>query len=383
MEINAFIIRHKEVDTDKSFFAELFLTSPDFDLQILRAICKDLRLSTSGQKSDLAHRIAQEVKYSYGAQRVIIEHMVHRNRDWLTFKLAKLQKLPVGLPPEELVVKGGSEAWYGPIRSRFDEDATWYIRPKYFKHWELLEGRDLPSKHLIRWLCFARVGSDVVSLHWRGFSYAETSSEIDGNSKLFKPWMVVPDIFEEFLKLADVETQSVNLHDLILHDMWDKYRNDPQYKWTDKRIRAESGGVSLNAHAGSVELSVDGIKKLANTIRRSVEEELRQSYHHDLKDPFHFDEVILRTLIREFGALSYEFTLSNTTGENIFRAHTYFGMKPGNASSDSFPHLHVFVTWSDAIKQLNFLLENIRASHLVLDEKRSSNESRFEQIQML
>ena len=116
----------------------------------------------------------------------------------------------------------------------------------------------------------------------------------------------------------------------------------------------------LSAHAGAVvEIEVAGIRRLAHTIRRSVEQELNVNHDLELPDPEDFDEVILRTLIREFGTLSYEFSLENQNGDRLFRTHSYFGMKPNSTSSDTFPHVNVYTTWRDDLGQLRFLLQHL------------------------
>lgn len=85
--------------------------------------------------------------------------------------------------------------------------------------------------------------------------------------------------------------------------------------------------------------------------------------------PEWIDDVILRTLIREFGALSYEFSLESTTGEKVFRAHSYFGSKVDSPTPDSFPHLQATISWGSDLDQIKFLLKHVRP-----DEHTSRNQ---------
>ena len=129
----------------------------------------------------------------------------------------------------------------------------------------------------------------------------------------------------------------------------------------------------MSARAGAaVEIEIGGIRRLANTIRKSIQLELNTKYETSLPEPDKFDEVILRTLIREFGTLSYEFSLTDNDRNRLFRAHTYFGLKPDTSSQDAFPHINFYVSWRDDKEQFQFLLDHLRTD--------DDNESQPEQI---
>lgn len=157
--------------------------------------------------------------------------------------------------------------------------------------------------------------------------------------------------------------EPINLHRVVLDTLWDKYRHDKEnYDWEDRRIRAEAGGVSLNARAagrGQVELNVKGIKRLAQTIRESIVVELRKYSDAKLPTPEQLDETILRTLIKDFGALSYELVLEDKLGNCMFRAHCYFGTKSGFKSQDIFPHINFHSSYRSDEEQLRFLLSHL------------------------
>lgn len=371
MGIDAFVLRY---EIEELGFTELFLASGDFDIATLRNICRTLHLPPSGKRTDLIHRITMASKGSAIVQRMIIQHLIGRKKSWATLKTGKDFILPDCLDPRDLVISAGEEQWYGPINYPPDSDASWYIRPMFLPHWEILEGPTEPPRRVwIRWLCFARIGTNSISLHWRGFSYAKDQEYALRYNAQFRYWEHVLTLFDEIEKLTHASLAPVDLHDLILHKLWDEYRYAESYEWIDRRIRAESGGVSLSARAGAVvEIEIGGIRRLANTIRKSIQLELNTKYETSLPEPDKFDEVILRTLIREFGTLSYEFSLADNDGSKLFRAHTYFGLKPKTSSPDAFPHLKFHTSWRDDKEQFQFLLD-----HLRMDD---DNESQPEQI---
>ena len=70
------------------------------------------------------------------------------------------------------------------------------------------------------------------------------------------------------------------------------------------------------------------------------------------------EEATLRTLIREFGAKSYEFSLETTT-DKILKAHFYFGMRPNFPGPDSFPHVNCFSSWMRDSDLLMFVLAHL------------------------
>jgi hypothetical protein len=349
---------YKPEELDSIVMASLFLSS-DFDISTIKKVYRasGLSIPTGAKKSRLVDVLAARCEQSSHVREKVIQSLLLRNHGWLTFKKGTFSKLPRLSDASELVISIGEEKWYGPVSSPEDVYANWYIRPVFLTHWETSSDRTAPQQSIIRWLCFVRVSGATTSLHWRGFSYADTVDKAQNKNVQFAYWQRVPTIFDEFQELADVKLYEVDLHKIILHELWDAYRYNEDYSWIDRRIRAESGGVSLNARAGHIqELSIKGIRGLANTIRCSIESELAKTYGHGLPDGQAVDEVILRTLLREFGTLSYEFSLEKINGERFFRAHTYFGQRNHFDGPDCFPHLNVFTTWQSDLSLLHFLL---------------------------
>jgi hypothetical protein len=361
MAIDAFVLRYR-FEEEFPFIAS-FLGSPDFDTRTLQGICQEFGLSYARNKSDLAQRIAETCKISQQAQKIVIQHLIGRNKSWFSVKVGRIVERPTCDNPIGLLVSEGDPKWYGPIDYPSDSSGSWYIRPVFVPHWETSEDSTEVMQYSVRWLCFARITDQAISLLWRGFSHADSADSAQRYNSQFHYWEHIPTLFEEIEGLANARVSFINLHNLILHRLWDRYRDDPSYKWLDRRIRAESGGVALSAHAGTVvEFEAAGIRRLAYTIRSSIERELDTEHHLRLPDPENFDEVILRTLLREFGALSYELSLENEDGDKLFRTHNYFGLKPKASSSDSFPHSRIFTTWRDDLGQLEFLLDHLGAN---------------------
>lgn len=349
---------------DVKRFAESFFASTDFEMATLKNIAHSIGVrQTARSKSDLITLLTRKMDFNNldRSSSLIIEQLVARPKETISVKIGNIIKFPICDNPNVLITEDGQEKWYGPVKNPSDDkEALWYIRPQFIDYWDTAENEEAPRKFKARWLCFARLTSKSLSLHWRGFTYPNGPEAVENNARRtqFAYWQYVPQLFLEFEKLIDTKLEYVNLHNIMLYYLWDKFLDDEEYVWTHTRIRAESGGVSLNAHAGNTsdkDLNVGGILKLATTIRKAMENELLARHNFVLSQPDHFDNAILRTLIREFGALSYGFSLQRWGGV-IFKAHSYFGLKPNSQSSDSFPHMLVVYMDREVIEQLKFIL---------------------------
>lgn len=352
-------------------FAESFLASADFDIEGLREIARRVGVAGTGRtKIEVVDLISGRVGDYSNPQylQVIVEQLVARAKDAISVKVGKIQRIATAADPRELVTGDGREIWYGPVNCPND-DASWFIHPKFVDYWDVTEADDTPRKFQARWLCFARVTAEAVSLHWRGFTYPGSPDAVQNSQRnaQFSYWYYVPEFFEEIEQIIHSRLDYIQLHKLMLHYLWDKYLEDSNYSWKHIRIRAESSGVSLNAHAGASdnELNVGGILHLARTVRIAVETELKEKYSYSMPDPAHIDNTILRTLIQKYGALSYGFRLV-CGNALLFKAHSYFGLKPQSRMPDSFPHMQVTFSdrevaeGSDALSQLRFILENTK-----------------------
>lgn len=377
---------------DEKAFAEDFLGSYDFTSDQIKDIAARINASVLTKKSDTIAAITRRIYSDYLTYKspkyasVIIENLVARTKESVSVKIGQVQNFPNLADANELVTQRGSDQWYGPIKNPSDsDDAYWYIHPIYADYWEFLAKEDDEAKHFTaRWLCFARLTSDTISLHWNGFTLPMSAKAAENSSARlqFNYWTHVPKLFAEIEDLARARVEFISLHNLIIYYIWDKYIDNKQYKWRHTRIRALSRGVSLNAHAGSNkdETDPDGILALAKTIRKNVQEQLWSLYSYSLPDPSNFDNLILQTLIREYGALSYGFTLK-LDDEVLFSAHSYFGLKPEQKDPDSLVHMIFTYSKQGTLDQLKFLLSEVKESNSVEDYLDDGN-SEHETIQM-
>jgi len=343
-------------------FALQFLRSDDFDVATLRNICRDLRINQAGVKNFLIGYIESYLSSDPGFTGVqpILYNLIRRSKKWLTFKLGETSFSKTLNDPINLVYSEGMSEWHGPIILPEDVNAKWYIKPIFIPHWEFDEVTKQPIRRAIRWLIYARLADEILSFHWQGFTHAIDEDSTNRESQ-FPYWSYIPGLIDEFEKIASVKLEFPNFHQLVLHQLWGYYRAQDSYKWTDLRIRAESGGVSLNAKsagAGSdVEIDVKGINHLANTLSLSVLKELNLKL--DIPRQRHLQDSILQTIIRQFGAKSYEFSLEHDS-KKILKAHFYFGMKPNHPSPDAFPHINCHTSWKNDADQLAFIVDQIK-----------------------
>lgn len=363
MSIDAYVIRD---ELEPQQFFPSFLASNEFTLDQLKQICRRLGEPLSGTKKlDLANRIAAAI--GRRDPQPIAEYaflcLTERPKDWTAIKTGSISGRPSLKSPWTLMVERGEECWYGPVARPDDvPDVGWYVRPVFVKHWTLDEAHNRPVEVDIRWLCWARVANNLISLHWRGFTRTPMQESVRVNSRKesrqqFEYWEHIERLFAEIEDLTNARASYTNLHDLTLNQLWDKYKENDAYRWINRRIRAESNGVSLNAYAGAVEqLNPKGITHLAETIRHSIQLELRRLDGHGLPNPTILDHVIERTLIKEYGTLSYEFSLERDA-TLLFHGHCYFGLRPIGHRQDSFPHICFgFLRRTNDLQQLQFLM---------------------------
>lgn len=358
MRAHPLVLRHK---LDETLFAMQFLASGDFDIASLRAICAELDIPRANRKRDILNNIEHFLTLSNLEEysQVILEKLTQRSKKWFTFRVGSINKFPKLRSPIEIVFLEGRPEWYGPYQVS-DDDAFWYVRPHFPLLWEIDEKTSEPVERQLRWLCFARVTNTVASLHWQGFTIASDPDSIE-RGKQFPYWKHIPNFFDELEDMLGSKLEYPNLHELVLHNLWDKYRNKEEFVWTDTRIRAESGGVSLNARSSGansvVDIDVRGIKHLARTISLAVirKMDITNLSRGELNQ---IEETVLRTLIREFGTKSYEFSLE-TKSDKIMKAHFYFGTRPEIPGPDTFPHVNCFTSWRHDKEQFMFLLRHI------------------------
>jgi hypothetical protein len=343
-------------------FALQFLRADDFDVVTLKNICRDLGINQTGAKNSLIGYIENYLSsdYSFSGAQPILHNLIRKSKKWFTFKLGNFSFSNSLSDPVNLVYSEGLSEWYGPVILPEDTNSKWYVKPIFIGHWEYDEITKQQVQRAIRWLVYAKVSDDVLSFHWQGFTYSNDENSTDRESQ-FQYWNYIPKLIDEFENLIGRTLEFPNLHQFVLHQLWDYYRTQDNYAWTDLRIRAESGGVSLNARsagAGSdVEIDVKGINHLAHTLSLSVVKELDLELEESKQR--HLQDHILQTIIRKFGAKSYEFSLENGSNK-IIKAHFYFGLKPNYPSPDTFPHINCHTSWKNDADQFAFIIDQIK-----------------------
>ena len=355
-------------------FAQSWLASPDFTLTMLQEIGSHLSIPMNSKRPQIIEKISL-LSDKIGVQNLIIKSLILRSRKWVTFKRSDIIVNSKDLQDaNNLVQNTGESQWYGSIQLEEDPQAKWYIRPVFIDHQFLQDGHSEPTKCKVRWLVFARIHEKFVSLHWNGFSHNEDEPELSNNqhNSQLAYWKYIPELFSEFQRKTGSVLRDIDLHDLILNKLWDTYRRNKLYKWTDRKVRAEANGVFLNARSGGLlELTIDnkekGLGSLSTSIWKSIETEFKVKYPKlDIPEQNEFSDIILGTIIRGLGAISYEFGLqsSDIDSEKIIRANCYFGSKPNDEGPDKFPHVRLYISQLNVLQQLQFLFQHIGNSHV-------------------
>ena len=367
MSIEAFVMRP---DIPDEYFLAECLNTHDFRVDELKAICKELgELSSGRSKIEFANRImayiGQIAQRREPTARVIARQFVRRPRSWLSLKIGSVAERPRLANIHELFFGQGEEQWYGPLSNSDDKaEIQWYVRPVFIDHWITGTDDHGPQKHIIRWLCWARVGSGVVSLHWNGFTRTPDRVHIhpDGSQirSQFEYWAYIPRLFLELETILRARVEYPDLCALTLNDMWDRYQSTDGFSWRDTNIRARSGGVAFSAHTGSVEdFDATGIRELAATIQRGIAFDLKRLHRPELTENTLVEASILRTLIKDFNPHSHGFELRRDNAL-LYNGHCYFGVRKNSNTQDSFPHVRLLgLAERDEIHQLELLVSHL------------------------
>lgn len=366
-------------------FCQKFLSSPEFTIEFLRdfKVLKRSGLKTKeGYADDLARALCNK---EINPIEVILKY-INKPRTWLSIKQGGYSKFPQLKPPEELLSSFGEPGWYGPIKDP-TQSRIWYIYTRRIEHYIPREAHNDHEGNqktydiaYIRWPVIAEVSQKYVALSWDGFSY--TSEDKSNSKNQFSFWLHIFEVFEEIKTLLEGDWQHPELHTLLLHTLWDKYNESPQYNWSHKRVRAESSGIALNAHSSGddeIDIGDKGLKGLSRTLAEVALDSLEYIFPHNPQKLNQVETAILHTLIREWGTKSYEFSLKkilNTSDVNLdsinfdedvqeiqtktlFRVHCYFGLHLLSKSQDSLQHLKCYKECGGSVGVLKFLLTEL------------------------
>lgn len=374
-----------EAFIDKGFsepktFCTQFLYSPDFTLGTLRALVKR---GKSKSKFDLATNIAEALEYQDISQADILLAFVQQPRKWLSFKIGKCNDYPIFKEAKILLTEFGEDGWYGPVKD-IEGCRTWYIRTQTVPFYEqgVSQAKDaLPGEiaeqttstatYRIRWTVLAEVGLNYIALSWNGFRHNDIKPGLVDPSVeslvQFPYWKHIPGIFAEISHACNTEWQHPVLHKLVLQDLWDKYVEHSEYVWRHLRIRADNRGVALSVHstgaADKEELQMRGLQALSKELAASALRSL--NLEKTAERVMSVENALLKTLIKEWGTRSYEFSLNKlSNGEEqdkeVFRAHCYFALGKSSSPQDSFQHLLCYTKeYGGSGQALRFLLSEL------------------------
>ncbi len=356
-------------------FCTQFLSSCEFNVPTLRNLVPPSTPSKE-KKQDLALRIAHALEKGQLTPNQVLLEYVKQPRAWLSLKQGQCETTPNLKSPNLLLQEFGEQGWYGPIK-----DSTtcriWYIHTSRISDYVrrgIGEATQVDQRD-IRWTVIAEVSHNYVALHWEGFTFTEITEAQGDQSVQFPFWreIHIPKLFDDLTDHLQGYWVHPNLHQLVLFDMWNKYLDNFDYRWQHLRIRAEADGVALNARSSGVtDVNVGGLQALAQKLSESALERLGLS--DNCEQISHVESSLLRTLIKEWGTKSYEFSLDKKPNlseansqdtdnkaklENLFKAHCYFGLKP-DSSQDSLQHLKCHLRYyGGSTGVLKFLLKEL------------------------
>ena len=353
------------VFVDNGFQDEIFrqqFISQEFSIQSLRELVPVSEGKNT--KEALVEKVTRDLRTGQLTIDDILLSYVKRPRMWLSFKLGQYTELPKDLnPASQLIDSFGDDDWYGPILDQ-DIDKAWLIRTHQVTELYYIgigEARQTAERKY-RWTVIAEVSSTHVALSWYGFTFSESPSK---QGSQFQFWSYIPSFFEELAGLCKAKWDEPDLYKLVLDKLWQQYNNKSalEYLWRHIRIRAESSGVALNASSsGIVEIDIDGLTVLSRRLAAACMEAM--GTQPDFFTTPKVEEAITKTLIREWGAKSYEFILEKKATEHekkekLFRAHCYFGRNSETRGEDSFPHLKCYAEYGNSLGALKFLLREL------------------------
>lgn len=355
-------------------FMRALLSTGEFSAEVFRKLGFG-----NGSKDDRVEDLANHLAASLDFAEDVLLRMCQAPRMWLYLALLPDDAEPDtskahGTALDFLTQFGKSEQWYGPFTDDDDPNHTWYVRTAAVRHYveeSAVDGEEpkmIPMR--VRWHAVAMVGSGYIALHWNNFSHIEKNSESGGHSgEQFPYWKHIPGIRDELLgliKLDDVELKVPVLYDIVLNQLLEKYEPDPAFEWKHLRVRAEQYGVAMNARSASAKASphdLGGVRTLTHAFAVSAASAIDKK--DDSKAISAIERALLRTFIREWGTVSYEFELNkNPTAPEeksikVFRDHVYFGERDQDAGPDGLPHCKCFQQWGGSNGVLNFILEHL------------------------
>ncbi len=344
--------------SDRKTFLSSFFRSGEFitknPLQELLGKTKARNL----EKAELASQVADGVINGSIAEANVLLTFVKQSRPWLSFKVGTMgaQTPPRAEDPTSLLYTAGSEDIYGPIEEQGTK-VCWYI----CTHNIVVLGMSL------RWHVIAEVADGYLALSWIGFG---TDTEKRRHEQ-FAFWRFIPDDYARIERLIGGTWKQPPLPKLLLVKMWDEYQNNPEYKWTNERVRAEKEGIVFSAHAGTIDLEGSGLEKLAKKVATECTHVLGLNPQSAEADKLF--RTVLKTFIKEWGTKAFQLRLharkADGNEERLFRGYVYFGTgktrlaRPGEPArlptQDTLQHISCYPPYGNSRAALEYLIKQL------------------------
>lgn len=368
----------------------LWLLGSDFHATTLCKIVRDNQLSfpqneTERSKVSYSKLICDSLDNAKLSPNTVIEYYAREPRAWLSFRLGSHSDIFHELnDPTDLLFELGTPGWYGPIIDSKNEQRAWYFRTFNVQHNELTASGEL-RQILRRWVVIAEVTASYVALSWRGFSQPTKVMKTVGVKSTLQMtqypfWNEIPMVYQELQEHLDGNWEVQNLFNIILNKFWERYREHPKYEWMDLRVRADKFGVIVNAHSSRVkEISGKGLRSFSSKLAQVAVKAIPISGMSESEAFKKAENAIIRTLVKDWGTKSYEFSLDernpvperrrrrnpsslsqdDTELKPVFLAHCFFGEDMKSGTQDGLQHLHCAMSHGGSEATLQFLLREL------------------------
>jgi hypothetical protein len=224
---------------------------------------------TGGTKEAQARAGQEAIVDKEALAKALVLEFCQRPRQWVTFVSPGVKSYTPKRSRSaiEFLTSFGPNTWTGPFD---DGSKLWFVYTVPVPH-HVLAGGDTLIPARIRWHVVAEVTVGYCALHWNGFTRRK-SDEDDNAPAMFDYWHYVPDVLERLFKfLGAPQSPLPSLNTVVLTKVFDLFVDDPDYKWTHLKIRAEKEGIALNASSGKVrEIDVTGLDLLTRQLAKGV-----------------------------------------------------------------------------------------------------------------
>lgn len=274
------------------------------------------------------------------------------------------EELPASKDVKELFTGEFEGGWFGPVSDHVEDGVCWYIRAQFIEEWKKDAASGIARQVKAPYFVFCAVRPSSVCLTWKNRAVVNEFDEATGllgRAQSYPYWYQVHAAVSELSEMLGVDLVPPDLKQVLLRDIWDKYSIDPAYRFHPRRIRAESDGLFLSAHAGGVaEFEVKGVEALTDYLADIA---LHECGIKNAKTELRLKRTLLRTVIADWGPRSFELELTRLASEaeaeeRLFRAHAYFGEQESGV--DSLQHFVNYDNWGGSAQTIRFILDQLQ-----------------------